>query len=439
LFTPQLLFGEVGSSPDILAHEPFLERARLQREQECDQSARLALGGYVVARLVDKLRLLKPDSESHEAFRWQREAVRRHVDDLPSDAPEAAHLGGVVAAVPEQGQPGSALWKSLTAYAYFLEHEGRLEESLEMVTLAAWSQGSETPVGDFTAYALFAGRLNRRLAKWDAASACYGAAEEAGSELGDSLSTLRGKLGRGAVHRGRGNYPAARAVAESVLRDATELQLTEAQAMAYADLGAIYGLQGLRLEALEAEYHAFQLSREPLQQMRALGNLALGLSEIGAFEAARLAFKIVTESNASVEVRVNALFDLMDLESSLGNRVAFERYRVVAEDYRGRMSPSMWADYHYKIGVGLARFGQATRAQLSLTSGLEIAKRHRLNAWYFKIEKALKELSERGDQQLSPKQASPLSEEPVVREMEIGLRQYAAAAATQRNRSWPSV
>ena len=55
MYTPQRLFGEVGLSTDVLGHEPFLERARLQREQEHDGSARLALGAYVVARLVDRL------------------------------------------------------------------------------------------------------------------------------------------------------------------------------------------------------------------------------------------------------------------------------------------------------------------------------------------------------------------------------------------------
>jgi tetratricopeptide (TPR) repeat protein len=318
---------------------------------------------------------------------------------------------------------------SLTAYAYFLEHEGRLEESLEMLTLAARSQGLQIPAGDFTAYALFAGRLNRRLARWDLASTCYGAAEEAGSRSGDSLSMLRGRLGRGAVHRGQGNYPAARATAESVLREATELQLTEAQAMAYDDLGAIYTLQGLRLNALEAGYQAFRLSREMPQQMRALGNLATGLSEIGAFEVARLAFQIVTKSDASVEVRANALLELMDLESSVGNRVSFERNRAAAEEYRSRMSPSMSVDYHYKVGVGLARFGQPGRARMSFTTAMELAERHRLNAWFFKIEQALAQLAKQQDQETSLRQASDLSQAPSVREMEMGLREYAAMAA----------
>lgn len=428
LYTPQDLFGDVGSSPDTLTHEPFLERARLQREQEREGSARLALGAYVVARLVDKLLMLENDAEQLEAFSWQLEAVRRHVSELPGDAPETAHLAGVVAAVPAQGRINPGLWMSLTAYAYFLEHEGRLEEALELLTLAARSQGPKTPVADFTAYALFAGRLNRLLARWEAASTCYSAAEAAASGV-DPVSVLRGRLGLGAVHRGRGNYPAARATAESVVREASELQLTEAQAMAYADLGVVYSLQGLKLEALEAYYQAFRLSRDPQQQMRTLGDVAIALHEIGAVDAARVAFQTVANSSAAMLVRANSLVELMDLESASGNRVAFERSRAAAEAHRSRMSPSMSVDYHYKLGIGLARFEQVGRARDALTAGLALAETHGLNAWYFKIEQALGELTNRPERQPIDQRASSLSDAPAVRQMEVELREYAASAA----------
>jgi tetratricopeptide (TPR) repeat protein len=316
---------------------------------------------------------------------------------------------------------------SLTAYAYFLEHEGRLEESLEMLTLAARSQGSETPAGDFAGYALFAGRLNRLLARWDVASTCYRAAEDAGALAGDLVAVLRGRLGRGAVHRGQGNLPAAREVAENVVREASERHLPEPQAIGYADLGVVYGMQGLRLEAIEAYYRAFQLTPDPAQRMRNLGDLALGLHEIGAYEAARVAFQIVADSNASLLVRANALLELMNLESSAGNRVAFERFRSRAEEYRSRMSPSMTVDYYYKLAVGLARFGQTARARTSFTTGLELAERYRLNAWYFRIEQALEELAEGLEQPVSQPVAD-LSDAPVVREMELGLREYALSS-----------
>jgi tetratricopeptide (TPR) repeat protein len=322
---------------------------------------------------------------------------------------------------------------SLTAYAYFLEHEGRLDEALEILILATRAQGTETPPQDFAVYALFAGRLNRQLARWDAANSCYSAAEEAALLVGDTLSGLRGRLGRGAVHRGQGNFPLAQATAEEVLREASERQLVPAQAMAYADLGPIYYQQGLRLEALKALYNAFRLSTDTLQQMRTLGDLAIGLTEIGAFEAARIAFRIVVESNASVLVRANAHLELMDLESAAGNRVAFERCRSTAEEYRNRMSPSMLVDYYYKLGTGLRRFSQLGRARDAFTAGLKLSEEHRLNAWYFKIERVLSELAEQPPHVPVPLAASELSGTQAVREMEMGLREYALTADGSRS------
>jgi hypothetical protein len=58
-----------------------------------------------------------------------------------------------------------------------------------------------------------------------------------------------------------------------------------------------------------------------------------------------------------------------------------------------------------------------------------LAEQHKLNAWYFKVEQALKQLDEPQDERPSVREASVLSEAPSVREMEIGLREYAATAA----------
>ena len=106
-------------------------------------------------------------------------------------------------------------------------------------------------------------------------------------------------------------------------------------------------------------YQSFRLSHDPQQRMRTLGDVAIGLREIGALEAARVAFQIVVDSSASMHVRTNSLLELMDLESAGGNRVAFERCRAAAEACASRMSPSTSVDYHYKLGIGLGRFEQA--------------------------------------------------------------------------------
>ena len=428
MFTPQRLFGEAWSPPNTLSYEPFLERARLQREQDCDASARLALGGYVVARLVDKLLVLQNDADSIEGFRWQLEAVRRHIGELPGEAAETAHLAGVVDGVPGKGLPTSSLWMSLTAYAYFLEHEGRLEEALDVVKLAARSQGTSTSPKDFAAYALFAGRLNRLLAHWEEASTCYGSAEEAAVSVGDHVYALRGRLGRGAVQRGLGNLPQAREVAESVVRDASGLGLVDVQAMAYADLGAVCALQGLGLEELQANYHAFRLASDPILRMRILGDIGIGMLRIGAHDAARLAFQIVIDSDTKLLDRANAALELMDLESSVGNRVAFERCRSAVSEILDRLPPSAATDYQFKLGTGLSRFGQTGRAREALQQALALAEEHRLNTWYFKIEKTLEQLSASRTSEPVHLQTSESSRPPVVEEVMLGLREYAAAA-----------
>jgi tetratricopeptide (TPR) repeat protein len=228
------------------------------------------------------------------------------------------------------------------------------------------------------------------------------------------------------VQRGIGNLPMAREVAEAVARAAGELQLRDVEALAYADLGAVYSLQGLRLEELEANYNAFRLTSDSLQRMRILGDIGSGLHRIGAYEAARLAFQIVINSNSKALVRVNALLELMELESTLGNRVAFERCRAAMKETGDRLSPSMATDFHFKTGTGLGRFGQIARAREALTKALALAEANRLNLWYFKIEQALEQLTEPQAQE-PPHEAEP-SHPAVVGEVMVGLREYAATA-----------
>jgi hypothetical protein len=156
---------------------------------------------------------------------------------------------------------------------------------------------------------------------------------------------------------------------------------------------------------------------------------------IGAFEAARLAFEIVVESNTSFHVRTNAVLELMDLESSVGNRMAFERRRAQAEEQRYRMMPSLAADFHFKAGTGLARFGRFKRAKELLTAGLQLAEELRLNVWYFKFENELKALEtaqtsaavETREPELAP--PARYSESPAVEEVAVGLREYALQKA----------
>jgi len=147
-----------------------------------------------------------------------------------------------------------------------------------------------------------------------------------------------------------------------------------------------------------------------------------------AIQAARTAFDIVLRSKSSFGVRLNAVLELMDIESATGNRVAFERRRAEGEASRPRMPPSMLADFYYKSGVGLARFGQIARARDLLLAGQEHSETYRLNTWYFRFEHTVANLSGCEIREPDPALTEAREQPPAIREVAIGLRDFALQA-----------
>jgi tetratricopeptide (TPR) repeat protein len=423
-FEPQRLFA---SPPDSVSgwYDQFLERAREDRARRDDAAARCALGAYLVLRLAERRFALDGSADDHQAYIWQYESTRRYVDELDGSRAESRHLQGLVEAlrVDERTSGISAIRTGLTAFSYFLEHEGRLAEALEVLALAARTHGPRVEANDFTAIALFAGRLNRLQARWDAANCAYEAAEEAANATGDVSAALRSRLGRAAVLRAQGNLPASRDAVERVITDASAPELNEVRGNAFADLASVLGHQGYRVEALLANYQAFRLTSDPLSRTRILGDLGIQFAELGHYPEARVAFDLVVGSQTSFIVRANALLELLELESAVGDRLAFERHRTAARLLADRMPPSMSVDFRYKVGLGLARFGQAVRARAAWQQALELAERHKLNEWYFRLERLITHMDDCGS--TLTVEPSPVSAPAELAELAAGLRAYA--------------
>ena len=431
MLTAHRLFGRNADPEDLLGHTPFLERARQEEEKAQGAGAgRSALAAYLMARLVDRWCSLPHMPDLHDGFRWQLESTRRFVTDLDPEAAESAHLAGIVESVAEDAERrGEPIRMSLIAYSYFLEHEGRLEEALDVVILSARTYPASIPADDFTRLALSVGRLNRLLARWDSANEAYAAAEaSARGEMAMEI-VLRSRLGRANVMRGQGNLPGAREAVERVIADADCPELRAVQADAYADLGAIYYREDRKLEFLEAGYESFIRTEDPVKRMRTLGDLGIGLAELGALEPARLAFDLVIDSpQASFTVRLNAQLELMALEATTGNRLAFERLRQNAEAHSAAMTPSMAVDYRYKVGDGLRRFGQTERCRSWWEDARVLAEGEGLNQWYFKLDRALVELDGASPKAPAGKPRNPQPDfEPRISRLASGLRQYAHA------------
>ena len=423
-FTPQRLFGEAAEGS---WHEEFLERARLERERDDPAASRGALAGYLIARLIERSLDGSETEEDRQAFAWQLDSARRYVGELDDRGAEARHLEGILEALrAADGACTSAVRIALNAFAYFLENEGRLAEALDMLGLAARTHGATIPVGDFASVALFAGRLNRLQARFEAATAAYAAAEEGALAVADPNARLISRLGRAHVMRAQGNLPLARATVEQVISEASASDLGDVLSRAYTDLAAVLALQGHRLEALQANYEAFRLAHDPISRMRILGDLGVKLAELGFSDMARTAFEIVVSSDTSFIVKTNAQLELMELESAMGNRVAFERQRAGLRDAVPRMPPSMTIDYRYKTGVGLARFGQVVRAREAWADGMRLAEAHHLNEWYFRLERLSTNLE--GCPDTRPPKPEPAAPPSAIADLAAGLRAYAEAA-----------
>jgi tetratricopeptide (TPR) repeat protein len=416
------LFGPPVPPYSLAEHSPFLEHAA----REGDESrAAPALAAYATGRLIDRW-LARSSAPAADELAQELENLQTHLHELPQQDPETACLSRILAKIDLESTATAGPGRELLAYAAFLEQQGRLEEALEATALAGRAFGPGITPGEFADCALTAGRLNRLLARWSVAVTCYEAAERTGRERGDLVAALRGRLGCGAVARGRGNLPAARQIAEAVRAEARALDLPQVQALACADLAAAYSELGQPVEALQADYEMFRLHPDPDHRMRTLGNVGLDLLQLGWHDAARTAFTIVLRSDTAVTVRLNARLELMALEAAVGDGVAFERHHRVAEASRDQMPPSMQVDFFFKTASARRRFGQLAAARAALAEAQAVAAAHGLHAWSFRTERALRDLDAAGDGVSEPP-ATPRRDSPVVREVAAGLEEYAAA------------
>jgi tetratricopeptide (TPR) repeat protein len=426
--SPSELFPLDVQPADVTSFAPFLNRARVEREHGRDVGARIALGAYLGARLVDRRLTLSEAPDEVEGFRWQFESTRKFLEDLPPDEAEVAHLLGIVEAVNSDPTHRDAVLRmALVAFAYFLEHEARLEEALDVLTLTGRTYKTEIPLVDAATMSLFVARLNRMLARWDRANQAYALAEVAGQNGRDLSTVMLARIGRANVLRGQGNLPTARLQLEEVIAQANSPELREVHGRAWSELSLVLANQGFVLESLTAKYQALLSLRDELLRTRVLGDLGISLRELGAYDAARQCFEMVLAANPSFVIRANTCIEMMEMESALGNRLAFERFRQEAKLCEDRMPPSMAVDYRYRVGIGFARFGKDTRSRAMLREALGIAEGNQLNEWYFRVDRVLRNLEvcqELSELKTTSAEAPDMA--PAVAEVSAGLREMAA-------------
>ena len=395
MFTRKRLVRALSQRADEQQHASFLERAQAERGEN-EARGRVALGAYLATRLVDRLLGSTASANDEDAIRWQHQTTREYLADLPADDAEASCVSRIIdaAAGPMEGRLGRVR-KALQCYSAFLEREDRAGEALDILRLAAASSRGAINPAEFCELALSAGRLNLALSRPEQAADAFLAAEEAAREAADESALLRARLGEPGIARLRGDLVRARAAVEHVIREAsTHPGLDPVTGDAYAELGAVLQCSGKPIDALRAMYEAFARTPGCDERMSILCRLGEGLAEMGEADAAQAAFDLVEASVKSSGIRVRALLGSMDVASSRGNRLAFERARAEARALVGRLSAEARITFLHQSAVGLARFTQRGRAAAAWQEALALAQAHRLTGWERTIERITAHLGE---------------------------------------------
>ncbi len=410
-----------------LPHAVFLHRVS-QPQVGNGRDSRLGQGAFLALRLIDLL-ATEREPVHPDAFEYQWVATDRFCREVRSLSTEGAHLQGLVASAAAASRHGDIglLTPGLFAYAHFLEDGLHLEEALDVLDTLGTVVGTRLSGSDAVALSLRAGRVNRKLNRFDDADAAYAQAWERAHAVGDTYSELLSRIGLAVTTQGRGNLPEAEGRLVELLADARKAGERQAEAHAEHNLATVLQHRGSPDVALLHVWRAYQLYEDEEGRVRALNDVGVMLLTLGDAVGAERALSEVVGRGGTDDNAVNATIELMNCASFRRDRVAFERHRNRCEEVKADMPPNILADYFLKTGIGQARFGQLRRAAATLDRALKIAEGASLHAMVFKIERIKNGLG--ACEETLPALTEPAIESEAVREVSASLAQLAAQPA----------
>jgi tetratricopeptide (TPR) repeat protein len=375
-----------------LPHAVFLQR--VADEPTTSPEVQLGQGAFLALRFVD---LLAPDREppTPDVFRYQWAATERYCAELAGEGTEAAHLSCIVRATGEAHRTKDiqSLAPALFAYALYLEQESHFEEAEDALHTMISVGGHRLKTAESIAAWMRLGRVRRLQADFDGATVAYRQAGRIAEETADVQSVLLSRVGHCNVLYFRGNLPEAERGWREVLADASLAGLRIIQGQARHGLGNLLQRRGQAHDCAPHLWAAYELYEDESDRLRVLNDLGISLLAIGDVEGAERALReVVKRDRQGGENCFNSLTELMHCASFRRDRVGFERLREQCLDSLSAMAPNLRADYYLKVGIGLGRFGNFTKAESSLRHALEIASAHDLHELTFRIERIMKGL-----------------------------------------------
>lgn len=369
-------------------HEPFLERASSPNSRFRPH----ALGAFLTLRAVDRV-IEGPGSLPDQALAYQLKACTDYLDELHPQNEEVSHLREIVRLGRKVSESSSnqLLWSPLLAYAYWLEQQLRLSESLDVLENALRLK-NDSSVEQRVAANLQRGRVLRLTGRFSESHMAYAAAGELANLSGDWRSEMVSRIGRATNLQKTGDLPASEVLLRNVLAAAGERKDDFIESRALHGLAMSMHLMNRLPNAVTMALQAYHLYEETIQRARALSDIGMFLKEQGHYGVAKEAFLLVLQTEPTPEIRVNTVLELFELASLVQDRVGFARWRRELESGYESLPPAEQLDFEIKLGSGLAGFGRQRDGRAHLERAVALAQSHGFGQRLFEAERLLEEL-----------------------------------------------
>ena len=352
---------------------------------------------FIVARLP---RLLVEDDMAIPLERLRQQAQRaRDEIEAKLEGVEPDDETRLWAEVLDAFQSGDleALGAALLDLGGTVEGHLHLHGATELYALAYEMFAASGMVTAAVEAARFAGRAQRRLARWDEAHRWYGVARDIAETASLEHKVAMVLDGVANIHRDRGNHPAARETLHLAETYAARSGDRSALGRVHHGLLALEHVTGNLTEAIAHGWKAIQSYPNRQDQVEGLASLGGALIDAGELRAAEDAWQIVARHADQAYYRLFALEALAYIAALQGDASRFAQRAAETDRSNWERSGPLvaQADILLHRGLGYRALGRLDEARAWLERAVTFAQANGFGRSVFEAEAALEALEKK--------------------------------------------
>lgn len=263
-----------------------------------------------------------------------------------------------------------------------LENEGRSDLAECALRLAVGSS-TDGPHVDRARMMVALGRVERRLGRYEEALAGFLEAHAEALATGEFVTAAYAKLGEAKTHILWGDGALAEHLITEVI-DATHGKAGEwllCWRDAIWDLAMLRERQGRMAERTVLLWQTLLAPFPLTDRTKMLGDLALGLRQLGEYAAARDSLALVAGLATHQPIRLNAQIELVHLAADARDDITYHRWRWAVQEALDECTGSQLIDALTAIARSERVFGDPRIAQRFFTMAVEEAMRQGHQWW----------------------------------------------------------